>query len=218
MLFVFLAAVLLFMDCSSRRNRFQPTDYFPIRAGYTWIFNGEIHKMEITDITKEVGDKIITFSYFDSLDVPLWQEKYNYIKNQIFLQSFEPMTQLLPRVSFEPPLPFAPISQKVGQNLPYPCFETQVLDSLVTTTKLEIDYLIEAVEDVRVPAGHFLNCIKMKINVKYPQNTKRPYFNGDQYWWFAPRVGPIKYDLPTASGELIEMPDIKPWQPDISIN
>ena len=194
------------MDCSGRRNRFQPTYYFPIHEGNSWVFNGEIYKMEITDITKHVGDKILTFTYYDSLDVELWSEKYSLLKNQIFLQSFEPATKLLPTVTFEPALPFAPPSRKLGYKSSYECLETHTLDTLVTTNPVHIDYVVEAVEDVRVPAGTFLNCIKMKISIKYPQSVKRPYFIGDQYWWFAPLVGPVKYDLPSAVGELVELP------------
>ncbi len=213
-----LAAVFFFLDCSGRQNRFNPTDYFPIHPGYKWVFNGEIYKMQITDVSKEVGDKLVTFTYYDSLDVELWEEQYNLIKGQIYLHAYEPKTKLLPTVSFDPPLPFAPYSTKVGQSDNVECIETQVLDTLITTNQITVDYLIEAIEDVEVPAGHFLNCIRMKINVKYPQNSTRPFFIGDQYWWFAPRVGPVKYDLPTASGELIEMPNIKAWQTDISLN
>lgn len=210
--FIVLILMLFFMDCSTRRNRFKPTDYFPVQSGYKWIFNGEIHTLEITDVSSRAGDKIVTFGYFDSLNVKLWQEKYSLLKGQLFLQSFEPETDLLPQVSFEPALPFAPFSKKVGESKPFECIETQILDTLITTTQIDVDYLIESIEDVRVPAGHFLNCIKVKINVRYPQTAKTPYFIGDQYWWFAPRLGPVKYDLPTAHGELIEMPDIKPWQ------
>ncbi len=208
-LFIFLAAVLLFMDCSGRRNKFLPTYYFPIQTGNKWVFDGGIYKMEITDITKEVGDKIITISYFDSLNVLLWQEKYSLLKDQIYMQSFEPTTKLLPHITFEPPLPFAPLSRKVGFKDTKESIETQTLDTLTTTTQINVDYAIEAIEDIRVPAGLFLDCVKMKINIKYPQTASRPYFIGDQYWWFAPLVGPIKFNLPTASGQLVEMPKIK---------
>jgi hypothetical protein len=148
----------------------------------------------------------VIFTYFDSLDVPLWHEEYSLLKNQIYLQSFQPNTSLLPTITFDPALPFAPPSQKLGSKLPYKCLETQTLDTLVITNSIDVDYVIEAIEDVRVPAGNFLNCIKLKISVKYSQNAQNPYFIGDQYWWFAPLVGPVKYDLPSAVGELVKAP------------
>lgn len=200
-LFLIFAA-LLFCGCG-QSGRFQPLSYFPVNTGLTWIYDGEIRKMEVADVTREVGDKMVTLAYYDTLDVMVWQEKYNLIKNQIYLQSFEPRTNLLPQISFEPAIPFAPLSARVGQRTVLKSIEVQT-DSLRSSTEVQVEYTIEAIEDVTVPAGTFQKCIKMKIHVIYPQTAYRPYFIGEQYWWFAPSIGPVKYDLPSAYGELVE--------------
>jgi len=206
MILILLLASIYLLNCSDRGNRFKPIYYFPIKTGHSWVFNGEIHKLEIVDVSQDVGDKIVTFAYYDSLSTLLWNEQYNLIKNQIYLRSFEPRTKVLPSISFEPALPFAPISAKVGHKMQRESIETQTdSDSLEHTMAILVEYLVEAVEDVKVPAGTFLDCVKMKINIIYPPSPYRPYFIGEQYWWFAPLVGPVKYDLPSARGELVSM-------------
>ncbi len=209
--FLFSIGILLFVgfasfftDCSNRRNKFHPISYFPVNAGNTWIFDGDIYKMEITGITKGEEKSIISMSYFDSTGIFLWKEKYILLKDQIYFESFEPHTTILPKVLFDPPLPLAPFSSKPGHKIILESKETHS-DSIKSESQILVTYEIEGVEDVSVPAGAFLNCIKMKVNVQYPQFALEPFFIGDQYWWFAPMVGPVKYDLPSAYGELSEL-------------
>lgn len=198
-------AVFFLADCTGRQSQFQPLYYFPVNVGNTWIYNGEIHKVQISDITKNVGDRIITFAYYDSSNVLLWHEKAALLKDQIYLQSFEPTTSVLPTVTFEPPRPLAPFSPRLGNKMTFECLESHTNDSTFNTTTVNVEYVIEAIEDVRVPAGKFLDCIKMKINIIYPRTAHKPLFIGEQYWWYAPHVGPVQYDLLSARGELVEM-------------
>ena len=198
-----LITILGLLDCTNRNNRFNPISYFPVQQGNTWLFNGGIHKMHISEIVKDQGEQHVTFTYSDTSDVVLWKETYRLRKNQLYWQSFTPNTPVLPQVSFDPPLPFAPVATKEGHTLVLESIETQS-DTVKRMTKITVEYEILSVEDVKVPAGTFLNCIKMKINVQYPQSVRRPFFIGEQYWWFAPMMGPIKYDLPSAVGELVK--------------
>ena len=69
-----LISVLL-AGCSNGRNKHNPITYFPVQPGNTWIFDGDIHKMEITAITAKEDNKLVTLSVYDSLDVFLWKEK-----------------------------------------------------------------------------------------------------------------------------------------------
>lgn len=200
--FFIIVALFFFLECSDRNSKFHPISYFPVQSGNTWVFDGGIHKMQITDSGK--SQDFVTFSYFDTSDVLLWQESYRMRKNQLYWQTFTPNTPVLPKVSFDPPLPFAPVSAKEGQTLILESIETQS-DSTKRMTKIMVEYEIQAIEDVKVKAGTFLNCIKMKINVQYPQSVRRPFFIGEQYWWYAPTIGPVKYDLPSAVGELVDM-------------
>ncbi|MBN1466190.1 hypothetical protein JXA02_10530 [candidate division KSB1 bacterium] len=208
---IILLGLFVLLSCRDESDRFQPVLYFPVESGHSWTFNGEIYRMDIVAMSEGVGDQIVTFAYYDSLATLLWQEKYSLLRSQIYLNSFEPAIRVLPSIYFEPPLPFAPISAKVGQKMSLKSIETQT-DTLVHTTEIKVEYVIEAIEDVRVPAGTFPNCIKMKINFLYPPTPYRPFFIGEQYWWFAPHVGPVKYDLPSARGELVSM-NVSPAHP-----
>ena len=203
-LFLFFISISIFTGCTNERNKHHPTAYFPIQVGNVWVFDGDIQKMEITGIRKGEQNDFVTMSYYDSNNVLLWKEHYLHAKDQLFFESFEPNTKILPRVLFDPALPLAPFSSKPGHKIVIEGKETNI-DSINSEMQIIVTYEIENVEDVTVPAGTFRNCIKMKINVEYPQFGLKPFFIGDQYWWFAPMVGPVKYDLPSAYGELAEL-------------
>ena len=203
-LFALLLYILASLTCTGRRNKHHPTDYFPVQPGNTWVFDGDIAKMEITAISEGTSGKLVTMSFYDTLDVFLWREKYLHIKDQLYFEAFEPRALILPKVTFDPALPLAPISSKPGHKIKLEGKETHV-DSTNAEMQTLVTYEIEAVEDVIVPAGEFRNCIKMKITVEYTQFALRPFFIGEQYWWFAPMVGPVKYDLPSAYGELAQV-------------
>ena len=203
-LLAFLTAALYTIGCTHRIDKFSPLNYFPLQLNNTWIFNGEIHTMKVTDAAKIGHERYITLTFYDSLDVALWSEKYHVVKDQLRWLSFEPATSLLPRVTFNPPLYGAPFSKEPGDTDSISSIETQT-DSTETTTAITVDYQIQAVEDVETPAGKFPGCIKMKINFIYPTSALRPLFIGEHYWWFSPTAGPVKYDLPTAFGELVKL-------------
>ena len=143
-------------------------------------------------------------SFYDSSNVFLWREKYLQFKDQLYFESFEPRTFILPKVLFDPALPVAPFSSKPEHKIVLEGKETHI-DSVTSEMQILVTYEIESIEDVVVPAGTFRNCIKMKINFEYTQFALRPFFIGEQYWWYAPMVGPVKFDLPSAYGELAEV-------------
>ncbi|RPI02016.1 MAG: hypothetical protein EHM72_05205 [Calditrichaeota bacterium] len=160
--------------------------------------------MKVDEIIKSGGEETVTLSFVDSLQVVLWKEKYKIVKNQLRWYSFEPQSTLLPQVNFDPPLLFAPFSDESGELMRIISIETQT-DTVKTENEITVDYQIQNIEDVKTQAGIFPDCIKMKLTFTYPQSVQRPLFVGEHYWWFAPGIGPVKYDLPTAFGELIEM-------------
>ena len=188
--------------CSKKPEAFRPLNYFPLEMKNTWHFSGGIQTMQVTEVIKSGHERRITLTFFDSLDAPLWSETYRTAKDQLRWLAFEPATALLPRVGFNPPLYGAPFSNEVGDMTTINTIETQ-FDSVETTTAITVDYQIAAIEDVVTPAGVFAGCLKVKIDFIYPPVAVRPLFIGDHYWWYAPNVGPIKYDLPTTHGDLL---------------
>ena len=199
-----ISGIVFSPSCGKKGNRFQPVSYFPVQLDNTWIFNGELGKMKITNIDDQTATKAVTFTYFDSSDVPLWKEEYKLEENQLYWVTFESKTTLLPVISFNPPLPFAPVSDRQGYKTVLHSTQTHS-DTTTNETQIIVAYEIQAVEDVVVPAGKFLNCIKMKIDVQYPQLVRHPLFYGEQIFWYAPLVGPVKYVLPSSRGELVKM-------------
>lgn len=160
--------------------------------------------MKVEEISKNASEETVTLSFVDSLQVVLWKEKYKIIKNQMRWYSFEPQSMFLPQVNFDPPLLFAPFSDESGELMRIVSIETQT-DTIKIENEVTVDYQIQNIEDVKTQAGIFPDCIKMKLTFTYPLSAQRPLFVGEHYWWFAPGIGPVKYDLPTAFGELVEM-------------
>ena len=52
------------------------------------------------------------------------------------------------------------------------------------------EYTIDKIEDVKTPAGNFKDCIKVH-EIEYTPDGKI-----DFYVWYAPDVGPVKYEYP----------------------
>jgi len=64
------------------------------------------------------------------------------------------------------------------------------IGSQISIENFQGSYTIEAIEDVVVPNGTFQNCIKMH-EVEYTPGGK-----ADFHVWYAPNIGPVKYDYP----------------------
>jgi hypothetical protein len=65
-----------------------------------------------------------------------------------------------------------------------------------------VESVIEAVEDVRVTAGQFPACIKVRATVTYLDSVTSPFFSGDAVWWYAKGIGVVKSQMPEGGSEL----------------
>ncbi|MDZ7369633.1 MAG: hypothetical protein ONB12_00505 [candidate division KSB1 bacterium] len=195
---------LLTALCSHKPQAFDPLDYFPLAEGNQWLFSGDLQVLTIKEI-KHMGKSLQATAVFsDTLLTPLWRETYRLENGQLQWTDFEPATQLLPKVTFEPPLSAAPFSAIVGDVRKINGVEVRI-DSTGATKRVPItvEYRIDAVENVETPVGSFENCIKVTSEFQYPSADDYPLFVGRHIWWFAKSVGPVKYELPSSSGELI---------------
>lgn len=195
---------LLMPLCSHKPQAFDPLDYFPLAEGNQWHFSGDLQVLTIKEI-KQTGKSLQATAVFsDTLFTPLWREIYHLEDGQLQWTNFEPATQLLPKVTFEPPLPAAPFSVLVGDVRIINGVEVRI-DSTGAPRRVPItvEYRIDAVENVETPVGSFENCIKLTSEFQYPSADDHPLFIGRHIWWFAKSVGPVKYELPSSSGELI---------------
>ena len=194
------AVFMLSITCAEKQPAFKPIIYFPIQPGNTWQFSGSISKIEIS--VESSKDNEFQMIYYDTLNTALWAERYVLQDSQIYWKTFEPNIELFPRISFSPPLPYAPISDKLEFSTNMLSTETQT-DSSVRRSQIRIDYQIKRVESVMTPAAIFKDCLMMKISISYLDVTASPVFAGEHVWWYAKGVGPIKYELPSAEGELL---------------
>jgi len=200
-IFVFIIASL---SCSSEETQFFPLHYFPVSEDNSWSFSGSISQIKIKSVKEEKNTKLVTLNYTDSLSILLWQEDYEIKDEHMYWKNFEPSVLLIPDISFEPPLPITPFSKKMGATKRLTTTEMQK-DSLTRECSVQVDYEIMAVETVTTPAGTFSDCIKVKMSFKYLEMTATPYFLGDHIWWYAEGVGPVRYELPTEEGELVDI-------------
>ncbi len=198
---VLLPAAALLLFC--RPQRFHAETYFPLEKDAVWVFSGDLNTMKVTHVESGVHGRQWMVTFYDSLGLPLWSETYRSHGGQIYWTAFSPQTTLLPQITFDPPLYAAPFSDVVGETRTIESVEHRVGPVEDGAVPISVEYHIMGLEDVQVPAGLYHRCIKMKVHFTYPDSIKRPYFVGDHYYWYAPDVGPVKYDLPTSYGELL---------------
>jgi hypothetical protein len=151
-------------------------------------------------VTEEIGD-LFTVTYYDSAgDLIRWQD---YIKDKsgAKLKNLVPNDPGISARYFEPPLPFSPWTNLVGDTLLFASAEIRG-DSLNSHLKILVEYEIAAIEEVTTPAGKFGNCIKVKSIYKTLDDIRGATFDGESFWWFAKNVGLIKY---TTAGDTCEL-------------
>lgn len=202
-----ISCCLLMIFCSEKQPEFKPIIYFPVHDGNTWHFSGSISKIEIS--AQHSKNNEFQMIYFDTLKIPLWHETHILQDSQIYWKTFEPNLKLFPDITFSPPLPYAPMSQRLEFSTNMMSTETQ-MDTLARRSQIRVEYHVNRIETIETPAATFKNCLRMKTNVTYMDVTASPVFAGEHIWWYAKDVGPIKYELPSAEGELLDYHIIKP--------
>ncbi len=184
-------------------SKFTPSDYFPMKKGFTWIYSGSLGQVVVMDEIERDDGLQYTLSFGDTLGNIAWQEKYLMLQGRLYWLEFEPKIPLLPAISFNPPVEISPISGRVGFEKSVDVMETRK-DSANTVLRMRVDYEIESVEQVVVAAGTFPYCIRMRMDMAYLDPTEAPLMAGGNTYWFAKGVGIVKYVSPAGSGELLD--------------
>ncbi|HPG41089.1 MAG TPA: hypothetical protein PLP19_17525 [bacterium] len=200
---VYLAAILflltLVFSCSENTNM---PDYFPMKVNNTWKYAGEMAKMQVTEETR-TNDKIdYHVVYFDSLGIPIWEERHSRIDGRLYWTSFTPQSVFIPEIRFNPPLPSSPLSDRLGDKKVIESVETR-LDSTTETVPITVEYEVESIETVELPCGLFPDCVKMRMTISYTEDVEKPYMAGTSYIWYARGIGPVSYILPSGRSTLI---------------
>jgi len=188
--------VLLLSALSCGRSSF-----FPLKRSNEWRFSGIIGALRIS-AGPDSTDGIYTLTYFDSLGTPLWNEGILPVNEQILWKSFEPIVPGENLMKFAPPLPL--LTDVPGPGL----VEALQIMSGPDTVSIQIsemvyEYDLERADPVTVPAGSYAHCLILRTQIRYLETVTAPLLAGENTWWYARGVGPVKYELPGGSGELI---------------
>ncbi len=197
--FLFATFILILSQCS---EQYRPVDYYPVDIDNTWLYTGILSKVQVTEKEKKKNQTEFIMVYFDSTGIPIWKEKHILRNNKLLWTTFSPQTPYIPEIRFDPPIPTAPFSDKLGDKKRIESTEVR-LDSSITTVRVFVDYEVESIENVELPTGFFPECVKMKMTISYPDPVTEPYMAGTSYFWFARGVGPISFIMPSGQGSLI---------------
>jgi len=197
-----LLLVVAFSLVAGCAKKFRSQEYLPLRDGYAWTFNGLVKRREVVGI-KDLGISTdFMVASYDTTGALVWQDVLRESEESIYWESFKPGIGVLPQVSFQPPIPFSPFSDKLGAKKAMTVTLVQQ-DSVISYYNVSVNYEIDSLDPVTVPAGHFENCIRVHFNIQYLQPVPRPYFAGDYFLWFAKGVGLVKYIMPGDRGDLV---------------
>ncbi|MCG8699305.1 MAG: hypothetical protein MI922_14715 [Bacteroidales bacterium] len=182
-------------NVDSENSNFENTSYFPIRDVEAFIYSGFMGKIEINPVAgKKNAYRADYFLVRSSKHI--YSEDYHYDENGVCQWTTLEFNGKYPKLEFDPPIIFYPISDKVGDKKSLLVNEIRHFeDGSKEIEKLQIDYHVDAICDQRSRFGHFKNCIKMSMRMSYPNNPKQKHMHGKTTWWFAPEFGVIKYKM-----------------------
>lgn len=177
-------------------------DYFPMKVKNTWVYAGEMAMIQVIDESRN-NDKInYHVVYFDSLGIPIWEERHSRIDGKLYWTHFSPQSMFIPEIRFNPPLPSSPLTDRLGDKKVIESVETRI-DSTTETVPITVEYEVESIETVELPCGIFPDCVKLRMTISYDEEIENPYMAGTTYIWFARGVGPVSYILPSGQSTLV---------------
>lgn len=183
-------------------DQFEPVTYFPTEKGNSWIYDGRLREIKVIDQNKIGRQQHYIIAFMDSSGEILWREIYYQRNKALYWKALETDALVIPSMSFEPPLPVAPFSNRLGQVMTLNAVEKRQVPTS-ESVHVSLFYEIESIEECTVPAGTFSNCVKVHMHYNYIDKNVIPYLQGHSYFWYANGVGLIKFILPSAHGELV---------------
>jgi len=167
--------------------------YFPLGIGTSWTYNSTDDGGTWTTL-RNIGDngEFLGMDYtvhFNEIHDGVWQNRMwiGVTCNSLVWWGFQDTSSKY-IASFGLTYVVEPVGGLQANGGTTPGFLT--IGSQVTIASFQGSYTIEAIEDVTVPAGTFQNCIKMHEIENTPGGL------ADFHVWYAPNVGPVKYDYP----------------------
>ncbi len=198
--FRFLLVSVLFLALLAGCDAgFQPHAYFPFSEGSSWTYSGPMGKIAI-----ESGENPAYWRrvHRDSLGEIVWHDHLHKTDSHVIWIQFHSRIPLGPDLEFDPPLLLTPVSDQIGDSRSVTGIEYRS-DSTQTSIPIRVEYRIDSIDHVTIPAGEFDHCIKWTLRYSYLEQVEHAYLEGEHTWWLAKDVGPVQYRLPGGQGVLL---------------
>lgn len=197
-----ILALLLFISCIQkieRPSRIDPSRYFPLNVGDEYIYSGAVRKV----VTSNNIGHLFTRAFLDSTGNMIRREDVVKTNDGIILKSRFSVSSRTPIINFEPPLPYSPWTNLVGDTLLFNTVEIRA-DSINSHLRAQVKYEIMDIDTARTPSGSFPDCIKIKMIYRLLDEAESSFIDGESILWFARDIGIVKYETPMESGELLQ--------------
>lgn len=195
-------AFLLFIGCIQkieRPNRIDPARYFPLNVGDEYIYSGAVRKV----VTSNDIEHLFTRTFLDSTGNLIRREDVVKTNDGIMLKSRFSKSSRIPIINFDPPLPYSPWTNLIGDTLLFNTVEIRA-DSINSHLRAQVKYEIMAIDTVRTVSGDFPDCIKIRMLYRLLDEAESSFIDGETVLWFARDIGIVKYTTPLENGVLLQ--------------
>lgn len=169
---------------------YDPRLYFPLHENNTYYFSGPLYVVKVAGTNDVRGSTVWAVHYIDSTGRIYLAEEYVQDPGRGALwKSFAAIN--LPKIVFDPPIPFAPPDTEVGASDTLTGMEVwgESMRFRIKTVRT-----VEAIEDVSAPAGTFNDCVRVRVDHLYLDQPPVRVF-GTSRFWFAKGIGFVKYEF-----------------------
>jgi len=197
-----LISVIFLSGCIQkveRPYRIDPSRYFPLNVGDEFLYTGAIRKV----ITSKDIEHLFTRAFLDSTGDMIKREDYVISESGVRLNSIFTVSGKIPAIYFEPPLPYSPWTNLVGDTLLFNTVEIRG-DSVNNHLRAQVKYEVLSVDTLIISSGIFENCIKIKMDYRTLDDIDTKFLDGQSLFWYARDIGIIKYSSPFGTGELLQ--------------
>jgi hypothetical protein len=198
-LFLTGSGVLVFLMLTGcGQQKFNPGDYLSYQIGNNYTYTGPMTVSVDTAIATSEGVEYVMFD-FDQDGKPLSKEVYLKKEGKAFWKGFDGGGMNIPIFKFEPPILASPFSNKVGEK--YSAEGTEIRQD-GSRLRFQLNAEVMAVEEVKVPAGTFKDCLKIKSAYQYLDTTSSPLISGEASRWYAKGVGIVKIQMTNSANQV----------------
>jgi hypothetical protein len=203
-LITLILVVIIDLSCIKRVEQSTKPDYleyFPLHVGDWRQYSGPLEKT----VTSGRTENLFTQTCYNSMDSVIFICDFIQRESGIFCKGFLTPDKNRAVTFFEPALPFSPWSMITGDTLFRKSIDIE-LGSTFDHNPITIEYEMLGMDTVIAPAGEFNDCIKIQINLSFPETSIFSVENktvSKTTWWYAKDIGIVKYIFANMSGVLV---------------